>query len=107
MRLLRRLLLRVEQPLALRLVLPLRLLLRLDLLGQQLTLPLELEFFGDDYGPASDEPLRRTQARRLFTRSSLTSQSSLEVKTSGVAWGLVELSSIEALLCTHRLLAGS
>ena len=64
--------------------------------GTQLLVPLELEFFGDDAAPQSDEPLKRTQARTLFTRSS--SAERLDVKTSGVAWGMVELSSIQALL---------
>ncbi len=64
--------------------------------GEQLGVPLEVEFFADDYGPTSDEPLVRTQARKLYTRSG--SSEELGVKTRGVCWGMVELSSIEALL---------
>ena len=56
--------------------------------GEQHRLSLELDFFEDDYGPAGDEPLTRTQARKCFTRSS-----SLDEKAEGVAWGMVELGS--------------
>ena len=64
--------------------------------GTRLDVPLELEFFSDDYGPIKDEPLKRTQARKLFTRCA--SPDVLDIPTSGVAWGMVQLSSIQALL---------
>lgn len=64
--------------------------------GAELDLPLEVDFFPDDYGPISDEPLRRTQARQLYARR--TQSSSLDTKANGVAWGLVQLSSIQAML---------
>lgn len=64
--------------------------------GEQLTLPLEVEFFADAAGSISDEPLRRTRALKLFTRR--PSSLNLDLRAQGVAWGLVELSKIEALL---------
>jgi len=63
--------------------------------GATLDLPLELEFLSEDYGPTGDEPLRRTTARKLHTRCSSPEKL---VKTVGVAWGMVELSKVEALL---------
>lgn len=81
--------------------------------GAQLEVPIELTFLADDVGRMEDEPLRRTHARALFARSSTgmgsaappgTAEPSAErvvcngVRTRGVAWGMVELSSIEALL---------
>ena len=65
--------------------------------GEQIGLPLELEFLPDYCVPApTDEPLRRAQCRKLFARC--VDPAKLEMKTESVAWGLVELSSIEALL---------
>jgi len=62
--------------------------------GSRLSFPLTIEFFDEPLRqPMSDEPLRRTQARRLFTRSER-----LGTKASGVAWGMLQLSSIEALV---------
>ena len=67
--------------------------------GEQLHLPLEVEFLLDDYGSMSDEPFRRTRAkpRRFFTRCA-SGLGNFDVKTAGVAWSMIELSAIEALL---------
>jgi hypothetical protein len=64
--------------------------------GEQLSIPLEVDFFGDDYGPVAEEPLKRARARKLFTRTA--SPLSLDTRTEGAAWGMVPLSSIEALV---------
>lgn len=64
--------------------------------GERLSVPLELEFFDTDFGHVSEEPLRRVRARKCFVRCSDTQR--LDTRAEGVAWGLVELSSIEALL---------
>jgi hypothetical protein len=64
--------------------------------GEQLSIPLEVDFFGDDYGPMAEEPLKRARARKLFTRTA--SPLSLDTRTEGAAWGMVPLSSIEALV---------
>ena len=63
--------------------------------GEQQSILLEAEFFAD-HGAVDDEPLRRTHARRFFTRSA--AGLNLDVPCRGCAWGLVELSGIEALL---------
>ena len=66
--------------------------------GEKVNIPLELEFLEEGYGPMSDEPLKRTLARRVYSRGARGSPQRLDVKTDAVAWGLVRLSSIEALL---------
>jgi len=64
--------------------------------GEKLSVPLEIEFFEDDFGYVQEEPLKRTQARTCYVRGG---SSNLDLRSCGVAWGLVDLGSkSEALL---------
>ena len=61
-----------------------------------LNVPLEVQFSADVLPKSSEEPLMRTASRRVVTRCAAPEW--LDVPTRGVAWGMLPLSKIEAMV---------
>ena len=68
--------------------------------GSRLIIPLEVAFDGELAGKVDEAPFKRTKPRVLSTPSStsfVSMSGAVDVATVGVAWGAMEMTSIETL----------